>query len=57
MVLNRRIQWYLDTNYIKTYKHKSVIQSAIIKYGLSVLRLEIFEHCAKQDVTLREQFY
>ena len=56
-VLNRRIKCYLDTNYLKTYKHKSVIYSAILKYGLSVFRLEILEHCAKEDVTLREQFY
>ena len=56
-VLNRRIKCYLETNYLKTYKHKSVISSDILKYGLSVFRLEILEHCAKEDVTLREQFY
>jgi group I intron endonuclease len=56
-VLNRRIKCYLETNYLKTYKHKSVIYSDILKYGLSVFRLEILEHCAKEDVTLREQFY
>lgn len=53
-VLNRIIKCYLETNYLKTYKHKSVIYSGILKYGLSVFRLEILEHCAKQDVTLRE---
>lgn len=55
--LNRRITCYLDTNYLKTYKHKSVIYSGILKYGLSVFRLEILEHCSKEKVTLREQFY
>lgn len=42
-VLNRRIKCYLDTNYLKTYKHRSVIYSGILKYGLSVFRLEILE--------------
>lgn len=56
-VLNRKIKGYLDTNYLKTYKHKSVLYSGILKYGLSVSRLEILEHCAKEDVTLRKQFY
>ena len=56
-VLNRRIRCYLESNYLKTCKHKSVIYSAILKYGLSVFRLEILEHWAKEDVTLREQFY
>ena len=46
----------LEINYLKTYKHKFVIYSAILKYRLSVFRLEILEHCAKQDVTLREKF-
>jgi hypothetical protein len=46
-VLNRRIKCYLETNYIKTYKHKYVIYSDTLKYGLSVFRLEILEHCAK----------
>jgi len=55
-VLNRTIKCYLETNYLKTYKYKSVIYSAILKYRLSVFRLEILEHCAKQDVTLREKF-
>lgn len=33
------------------------IYSTIIKYGLSVFRLEIYEHCAKEDISLKEQFY
>jgi group I intron endonuclease len=57
MVLNKTITCYLDTNYLKTYKHKSVIYLGILKYGLSVFRLEILEHCSKKEVTLREQFY
>ena len=56
-VINRRVKCYLNTNYVKTYKHKSIIYSVILKYDLSVWRLEILEHCAKEDVTLREQFY
>ena len=51
MVINRRIKCYLNTNYVKTYKHKSIIYSAILKYGLSVFRLDIFEHCSKEEVT------
>jgi hypothetical protein len=31
--------------------------SAILKYGLSVFRLEIFEHCSKKEVVQREPFY
>jgi group I intron endonuclease len=55
-ILKRTIKCYLAINYLKTYKHKSVIYSTIINYDLSVFRLEIFEHCAKEDITLREQF-
>ena len=55
--LNRRIKCYLDPNYIKTYKHKSIVYSAILKYGLSAFRLEILEHCSKEEILKREQFY
>jgi hypothetical protein len=55
-VLKKRIKGYLETNYLKTYKLKSVIYSAILKYCLSVFRLEILEHCDKEDLTLREKF-
>ena len=40
MVINRRIKCYLNTNYVKTYKHKSIIYSAILKYGLSVVQMK-----------------
>lgn len=56
-IINRRIKCYLNTNYVKTYKHKSVVYSAILKHGLSVFRLEILEHCSKEEVVQREQFY
>ena len=52
-VLKRRIKCYLETNYLKTYKLMSVIYSAMLKYCLGVFRLEIIEHCAKEDLTLR----
>ena len=44
----RRIIGYLQTNYVKTYKHKSVIYTIVLKYGLYVFRLEILERCTKK---------
>jgi group I intron endonuclease len=55
--LNRRIKCYLDSNSLKSYKHKSVVYSAILKYGLNVFKLKILEHCSKKEVNLRERFY
>jgi group I intron endonuclease len=47
MALNIRIKCYLDSNYLKAYKHKSVLYLGILKYGLNVFKLEILEHCSK----------
>lgn len=55
-IINTIIQYYLDTNYVKPYKHKSIIYSAILKYGLSVSRLKILEHFSKQKVTQKNPF-
>lgn len=38
-VLNRKITCYLETKYLKRYKNKYIINSGILKYGLSILRL------------------
>jgi len=55
-VINRRIKCYLKTKYVKLYKHKSTIYSAILKYGLNVFRLETLEHCSKKRL-LSKTFY
>jgi len=55
-IIKRRIKCFLNTSYVKTYKHKSVIYSAILNYGLSVFRLEILDPCSKQEIVQREPF-
>ena len=45
MVINKNKM--LSMYYVKTYKHKSIIYSAILKYDLSIFSLKIIEYCNK----------
>ena len=47
MIINRIITCYLNANYVKIYKHNSIIYSAILKHRLSALSFEILEYCYK----------
>ena len=55
--LSRRILYYFNIKYMTNYKSKSIIYSALLKYGHKVFKLEILEYCDKELVVEREQYY
>jgi group I intron endonuclease len=57
--LGRRFTEYLSIIYLETElkKGKSLICTALIKYGYSRFKLEILEYCAPNETIIREQYY
>ena len=57
MDFSRRFLYYFNTKYIANYVNKSIIYSALLKYGYKVFILEIIEYCDKENTISREQYY
>ena len=57
MDLSRRFLYYFNTKYIANYVNKSIIYSALLKYGYIVFILKIIEYCDKENTISREQYY
>lgn len=57
--LNLRFRSYYNFSFISSTlaKGKSLIYSAILKYGYSNFQLEILEYCTKENTISREQYY
>jgi hypothetical protein len=55
--LARRLQCYLSTNYMLSYKSKSKIYSSLLKHGYNAFTLDILEYCEKEELIIREQYY
>lgn len=55
--LARRFNYYLNTNYILSYKSKSKIYSSLLKHGYNAFTLDILEYCEKEELIIREQYY
>jgi len=55
--LSKRLRVYFSIDEMTKYKPKSLIYSALIKYGHKVFNLDILENCSKQDLIKREQYY
>lgn len=57
--LGRRFTEYLSISYLETQieKGRSLICTALLKYGYSAFQLEIIEYCAPEKATIREQYF
>lgn len=52
-----RLFRYLRPSYLKKSLGKSIIQQAMIKYGISNFSLIILDWCTIKDLTVREQYW
>lgn len=57
MIINIVRTCYLSANFVKLYKHKSIIHSYKLKHRLSACRFKVFELCYKEEIIQRELFY
>ena len=57
--LNQRLRSYFNFSFItrSLVRNKSLIYSAILKYGYSNFQLEILEYCLPENAISREQYY
>ncbi len=57
--LNQRLRNYFTFSFItlRLVRSKSLIYSAILKYGYSNFKLEILEYCLSENAISREQYY
>lgn len=57
--LNQRLRSYFSFSFItrSLVRNKSLIYSAIFKYGYSNFQLEILEYCTPENAISREQYY
>jgi group I intron endonuclease len=57
--LNKRFSGYFSINYLtkESLKYKSIIYSALLKYGYSNFKLDVLEYSDPKDLLVREQFY
>jgi group I intron endonuclease len=49
--------YFLESEIKKGASHRSMINSALLKYGYSNFTLEILEYCDSSEVVTREQYY
>lgn len=55
--LNIRFRQYFNYNHISYPGRNLIIYKALLKYGYSAFRLEIWEYCSAEVLLQREQFY
>lgn len=55
--IGHRLSCYFSLRHIERWKKTSIICKALIKYGYSGFKLEIFEYCTPKNCIEREQYY